>query len=161
MGQAVSRRPLTAEARVRALVSPCGVCGGKSDTGTGFSLSSWAFPCQCHSTVALHTHISSGGWTIGPFETAVQRHSLTPLTWTWKIPWVIESSVTERWSWTLCWLFQHTSQSRRRHLVHLNLLSWNFPGCTEENHEKSVGITGIRDESEPGSSWIRRGNTNN
>lgn len=36
-------------------------------------------------------------------------------------------------------------------MVHLNLLSWNFPGCTEENHEKSVGITGIRGEFEPGS----------
>jgi hypothetical protein len=35
MAQAVSSRPLTAEARV----SPCGICGGRSDTGTGFSSS--------------------------------------------------------------------------------------------------------------------------
>jgi hypothetical protein len=28
MSQAVSRRPLTAEARVRSRVSPCGICGG-------------------------------------------------------------------------------------------------------------------------------------
>jgi hypothetical protein len=28
MAQAVSRRPLTAEARVRAWVDPCGTCGG-------------------------------------------------------------------------------------------------------------------------------------
>jgi hypothetical protein len=36
MAQAVSRRPLTAEARVRSLVSPFGICNGKSGTGTGF-----------------------------------------------------------------------------------------------------------------------------
>jgi hypothetical protein len=35
MAQAVSRRPLTAEARV----SPRGICGGQNGTGTGFSLS--------------------------------------------------------------------------------------------------------------------------
>jgi hypothetical protein len=35
MAQAVSRRPLTAEAWVRARVNPCEICGGKSGTGTG------------------------------------------------------------------------------------------------------------------------------
>jgi hypothetical protein len=37
MAQAVSRRPLTTKTRVRARVSPFGICGGESDTGTGFS----------------------------------------------------------------------------------------------------------------------------
>jgi hypothetical protein len=37
MAQAVSRRPLTAEARVQSWVSPCGICGGRNGTGTGFS----------------------------------------------------------------------------------------------------------------------------
>jgi hypothetical protein len=60
MAQVVSRRPLTAEARVRAWVNPCGICGGQSGTGTGFSSSSSAFPCQYHSTVALQTHIIWG-----------------------------------------------------------------------------------------------------
>jgi hypothetical protein len=60
MAQAVSRRPLTAEARVRARVNPCGICGGQSGTGTGFSLSSSVFPCRYHSTVALQTHIIWG-----------------------------------------------------------------------------------------------------
>jgi hypothetical protein len=44
-----------------------------------------------HSTVALHTHISSGRWTIGMLVATVQRHSLIPLTWTTssaEIPWV-------------------------------------------------------------------------
>ena len=35
MAQAVSRRPPTAEARVRSRVSSCGICGGQSGTGTG------------------------------------------------------------------------------------------------------------------------------
>jgi hypothetical protein len=51
--QAVSRRPLTAEAWVRAPVSLCGICDGQSGTGTGFSPSYSVFPCQYHSTVAL------------------------------------------------------------------------------------------------------------
>jgi hypothetical protein len=60
MAQVVSRRPLTAEARVRAWVYPCGICGGQSGTGTGFSQSSSVFPCQYQSTVALKTHIIWG-----------------------------------------------------------------------------------------------------
>jgi hypothetical protein len=36
MAQVVSRRPLTAEARVRFRVSPCGFCGGHTGTGIGF-----------------------------------------------------------------------------------------------------------------------------
>jgi hypothetical protein len=52
MAQAVSRRPLTAEARVRSRVSPCGICGGQTGTGTGFTPSTSVFPCQFHSTCA-------------------------------------------------------------------------------------------------------------
>jgi hypothetical protein len=43
MAQAVSRRPLTAEARVRSRVSPCGICGDQSGTGTGFPLSNLCY----------------------------------------------------------------------------------------------------------------------
>jgi hypothetical protein len=50
MAQAVSRRPLTAEARVRSRVSPRGICGGQSGTGTGLFPSTSVFPCQFHST---------------------------------------------------------------------------------------------------------------
>jgi hypothetical protein len=54
MVQTVSRR-LTAEARVRYRVGPCGNCDRQSGTGTGFPPSTSAFPCQFHSTGApLH-----------------------------------------------------------------------------------------------------------
>jgi hypothetical protein len=52
MAQAVSRRPLAAETRVRSWVGPCGICGGQSGTGTGFSPSISVFPYQFHSTGA-------------------------------------------------------------------------------------------------------------
>lgn len=42
MAQAVSRRPLTAEARVRDRVSQCWIFGGQSDIRTDFSPSSSA-----------------------------------------------------------------------------------------------------------------------
>jgi hypothetical protein len=55
MAQAVSRRPLTAEARV----NPLRICGGQSGPGTGFPRSTSVFPCQYHSTIALQL-VSSG-----------------------------------------------------------------------------------------------------
>jgi hypothetical protein len=55
MAQEVSRRPLTAEARVRSRVSPCGIYGGQIGTGTVFSPSTSVFPCHFQSTGApLH-----------------------------------------------------------------------------------------------------------
>jgi hypothetical protein len=54
VAQAVSRRPLTAAPRVCSHVSPCEICGGHSDTMTGFSPSTSVFPCPCHSSNALY-----------------------------------------------------------------------------------------------------------
>jgi hypothetical protein len=54
----------------------------EGDIGTDFSLSSAVFPCQYHSTAALHAYISSGGWTAGLLVAAVQRRSLIASTWT-------------------------------------------------------------------------------
>jgi hypothetical protein len=71
MAQAVSRRPLTAEFRVRGRVS---ACGGQNGTGTSFSQCFW-FPLSLAFHCALHTHISRRGWTEGPLVTAVQRQS--------------------------------------------------------------------------------------
>jgi hypothetical protein len=60
MARAVSRRPLTAKVGIRARVSPCGICGKQSGTGTGISPSSSGFASK-YSTMALHAHISPGG----------------------------------------------------------------------------------------------------
>jgi hypothetical protein len=40
MAQVASRRPITAEARVRSQLSACRICGAQSGTGTGSSPSS-------------------------------------------------------------------------------------------------------------------------
>jgi hypothetical protein len=45
MAQAVSRRPLTGEARVRSLVGTGGIYGGQNGTGAGFSPSTSVSPC--------------------------------------------------------------------------------------------------------------------
>jgi hypothetical protein len=50
MAQVVSHWPLTTEAQIHTWVSSCGICGGRSDKGMGFSPSSSVFPCQYHST---------------------------------------------------------------------------------------------------------------
>jgi hypothetical protein len=51
-GQSGTGTGFTAEARVRSRLSPCGICGGQSGTGTGFSPITSVFPCQFHSTGA-------------------------------------------------------------------------------------------------------------
>jgi hypothetical protein len=55
--RSLSRRPLTAKAKVGTRINPCGICGGQSGTGTGFSPSSSVFSSVFHSTAALQTHI--------------------------------------------------------------------------------------------------------
>jgi hypothetical protein len=52
MAQAISRRPPTAEARVRTCVSQCGICDGQSGNGTGFSPNTSVLLCQFHFTGA-------------------------------------------------------------------------------------------------------------
>jgi hypothetical protein len=50
LAQAVSCRPLTAEAGVRSQVGPCDICGRQSGTGTDSSPSTSVFPWQYHYT---------------------------------------------------------------------------------------------------------------
>jgi hypothetical protein len=79
MDQVVICLLLSAEARVRALVSPCGVYGEQSGIGTGFSPSSSLFTYQYYTTIALHTYISPGDEQTARVA-AIQRHGLTPST---------------------------------------------------------------------------------
>jgi hypothetical protein len=60
MAQAVSRRPLTAEDRVRVRLSPCDIYGGHRCTGTGFSPTSSVFPLRCRFTVTINSYITWG-----------------------------------------------------------------------------------------------------
>jgi hypothetical protein len=78
MAQAVSRQPLTAEAQVRALVSPRGICDGQNDTATGLSQSSSVFflPVSFHQDPIL---IYDLGMKNGHIDAAVQRQ-LNPST---------------------------------------------------------------------------------
>jgi hypothetical protein len=77
MAQAVNCWPLT----MNTQISPCGICDGRSGTGTGFLQVLWLSPLSII-LLWFSTLISSGGWTIGPLAASVQRHSLTPSTWT-------------------------------------------------------------------------------
>ena len=52
MAQAVNRRPLIADVRVRSQASLCEICGRQSGTVAGFSPSTSAFLSQYHSTHA-------------------------------------------------------------------------------------------------------------
>jgi hypothetical protein len=67
VAQGLSRRCLNAQARVRDHVSTYEVCDEQSGTGIGFCPSYSVFPCQYHSTMDLHTHISSVDEQLCPF----------------------------------------------------------------------------------------------
>lgn len=51
--EAVGRRPLSGDARVRSHLSPCEIFDGRSGTGKGFSPSTSVFPFQYPSANAL------------------------------------------------------------------------------------------------------------
>ena len=57
MAQAVSDWLFTMEARVQSQANPYGICGGLSGTGTGLSQSTFVFPCQYNSFIALISFI--------------------------------------------------------------------------------------------------------
>jgi hypothetical protein len=79
MAQAISRRPLAAEVRVRALFNPFGICGGQNGTGTGFSPRS-SFIRASIIPPLLFIFILIWGCNRGPLVAADQRHNLAPST---------------------------------------------------------------------------------
>jgi hypothetical protein len=68
-----------AEARVRALISPCGICGGESGSGTGFFLRVRIFPVNI---IPPWLSYIIWGTKSRPQAASGQRHRLTPSTWT-------------------------------------------------------------------------------
>jgi hypothetical protein len=81
MAQADSRWPLTPEARVRVQVTPCGICGWKSDTETSFSPSSSVFACQYFIPPLLHTHLSPPHVICDSPDQAAHYHTLGSKSW--------------------------------------------------------------------------------
>jgi hypothetical protein len=81
-----SHRPLVPETRFGAR--------GQSGWDLWWTKGRWGkffgFKCLYHSTVALHTHISSGGWTIGPLVAAVQGRGPIRLTQTTTTTWLYQ-----------------------------------------------------------------------
>ena len=59
MPQAVTRRPLSVEARVPSQISECEICGAQSGTKTGFPPTAWFSPCHYHSTNAPYSSPST------------------------------------------------------------------------------------------------------
>jgi hypothetical protein len=58
MAQAVSRRLLKTDARVRARISPDEICCAQNGTGSRFSPICSIFPCQYHSNIPSLTTAS-------------------------------------------------------------------------------------------------------
>jgi hypothetical protein len=77
MAQAVSRWPLAAEARVRARVNPCEICGGQSGTGQVFS-EYFGFPCKYIIPPLLHIHLSPPHEVCDRSDQAAHYHNLGP-----------------------------------------------------------------------------------
>jgi len=50
MARAVSCQALITEAQIQLQASPCGICGGQSGVGMGFSLNVSVVSCQYDST---------------------------------------------------------------------------------------------------------------
>jgi len=78
MDQDVSRRPLTAKARVWSDNNPLKICDGQGGTGTGYSLSAWVSACLFRYNEASNPSLSTcsligrtKGWRPGTFQNSL------------------------------------------------------------------------------------------
>jgi len=71
-----------AEARVHNRISPCRICGGQSDTATGFSPSTLVLPCQYHSAKAPHLVKYRRSYIILATDSVLRQYALLFLTHT-------------------------------------------------------------------------------
>jgi hypothetical protein len=78
IAQAVDRRLVAEEARARAQVSPCAICGGQSGNVTGLSPTHLVFPCQYYLTITLHSLMYLVGVDKGPVTAVPQQRTLSP-----------------------------------------------------------------------------------
>jgi hypothetical protein len=75
MVEAVSDWPLTAEVQDQFQANLRGICGGQSDIGKGFSLSTLVFLCQYYSTewfIFIHQQC----YIISPTDTVIKKHTI-------------------------------------------------------------------------------------
>jgi len=106
MAQAIIRRHLTANSRVRARFSPCGIFGRQSGTGTRYSPSSLVLPCQYPPWLSiLKNHLGNEQWwpqfrdVVSPHWHEQHCHFIGSWEWT-SLPWY------HRPIWQQCVLIQ-------------------------------------------------------
>jgi hypothetical protein len=128
MTEAVRFRPLAEEFLSRSQASRCEICGGKSDTGTGFSPSTLVFPSRYHSTnipycLSVTDTVPTTYWSVTTssgfreweavpkmyktwFRTSTKTHSIHITT-------SIHPGVAEDWRYVVCLPNSHSRYKGR------------------------------------------------
>jgi hypothetical protein len=110
-----------------------------------------SFPCRYHSITVLYAYISPRVWAIGSFVAAVQRHSLTPSTWSsrgslWRLESWVRSPLFSPWKWggssTQAWMPTYVSILRIPQMIGLWVwratVEWYIDRGKPKNSEKTL-----------------------